>query len=177
MTDKTLNIALDNNFILNIPELPIVSELAQDVIIPSIQLNAADIYSEWSDYPEAGEKITYAETDIGFQIDDNWDSYVEAYNWMLKSAGTGITHKHENRKQVMGDTTVIILNNDRNPVRVITFIDAWVTTLGAVALDSGGGTSLTGILTMQYHYITIKIPDNNITGIKTPSYKFNPDNN
>ena len=175
MTDKTLNMTLSNNFILNIPDLPIVSELAQDIIIPSIQLNTAEVYSQWSTYNEAGEKIEYSETDIGFQIDEKWDSYIEIYNWMSKMAGVGITHKHRHRKQIMGDMSVIVLNNQRNPVRVITFVDAWATTLGAVALDSAGNEELKGILTMQYHYLKFDSPDNNLTGIKTIPYKTDPD--
>lgn len=175
MTDKTINMSLGNNFILNIPDLPIVSELAQDIILPSLQLNTTEVYSQWATYNEVGEKIEYAETDIGFQIDEKWDSYMEVFNWMGKMAGEGIIHKHENRKQIMGDMSIIILNNQRNPIRVITFVDAWVTTLGAVAFDSGSNEELKGILTMQYHYIKFDSPDNNITGVKTIPYKTDPD--
>jgi len=175
MTDKTINIALTNNFIATIPHLPIVSELIQDFVIPSIQLNPAEVYSQWSEYPEIGEKITYAEADIGFQIDENWDSYTEVFNFMQLAAGEGLSHKHENRKQIFGDTSLVILDNERNPIRVLTFVDSWVTTLGAVSLDSGGGDALTGILTLQYHSMLITPPDNNTIGMKTIPYETDPD--
>jgi len=173
MPEVTLNNALSNNFILSIHELPIVSELAQDVIVPPLTLNPVDVENRWVKYPEMGEKIIYSECDIGFMIDENWDSYTEVYNWMSKAAGTS-HHTEESRKQVFSDVSIMILNNSRNPIRKLVFLDAWPTTLGAVALDSGGSLELQGILTLAYTEMRIEVPDNDITGITRHAYSTNP---
>ena len=173
MSDVAINLSLSNNFILTIPELPIVTEMAQGIVIPSISVVGVEIYNRWVEVRHAGEKIQYTEVDIDFLIDEQWDSYTEIFNWFSKMTGTS-HHREETRKLIMRDMSVIILNNARNPIKKLTFIDSFPTSLGAISLNAGSSDELQGILTMSYTEMTITEPDNDTTGITRHSYATDP---
>lgn len=172
MTDQTINVSLNNNFILNIPELPVVSEIAQDVILPTITLSGAEHPNRFVDFTAPGEKITYGELDIGFLLDENIDSYVECWNWINRMSGTDI--KEKDRFEYVCDTSLIILNNSKEVVRNIVFKDCWPTSIGAVSYNSSStGEAISIILTMAFTDMAITPEKNDMTGIS--KYIYNTD--
>lgn len=172
MTDSTINLTANNNFILNIPELPIISEMAQDVLIPNTTLMQAVVPYSQLDIPMVGDKIEYGDIDVGFIMDENFDGYVEIWNWMNIMAGTDTAV--ENRFEYYCDVSVIILNNEKEKIRTFVFKDCWPTSISALAMNSdAGGEPLSAILTLAFADMYITPRGNDITGVS--KYVYNTD--
>jgi hypothetical protein len=156
------NFAHGYNFLITIPELPIISELAQDFLLPALTLNPAEVPNRFVDYGIPGEKLVYTELDIGFIMDSNMDAYVEIHNWMRLMAGT-IDQPVEQRKELVSDITLHILNNAKNQVRKFIFTDAWPTSLGAVSYDLLGADVTKSILSMKFTNFKITPADSDVS--------------
>ena len=58
---KLVNFAKDTNFRFYCSELPLISELCQDVTLPTVTLGEAEVHTRFIDYPEPGEKLLFPE--------------------------------------------------------------------------------------------------------------------
>lgn len=167
--NKEPNFARGNRFELTIPEAPIVAALAQDFLIPALTVNPAEVPNQFVDYALPGEKIVYGEIDVGFIVDDNFDAYVEIHNWMRKMCGA-YQQQAEERLMLHCDVTMILLNNNHNPVRRMIFHDCWPTSLGAASYDLLASDPVKSILTMKYSGLSIDPDTIDISGFNKKDY-------
>lgn len=170
---KLVNFPIDTNFRVVCPEAPLMAELAQDVTIPSLSLPQAEVYNRFVDQPQPGEKIQFPEIDIGFSIDEYLDVYAEIWSWMSRMAGPpGMSQYEESeRKVVVCDLEVIMLDNRMKEARRFIFHDAWPTNIGALSLDVGGDASaIKGIVTFEYLAMNITPADKNLTNLGDFNY-------
>ncbi len=165
MANKVLNFATANNFQVTIPELPVVTEFIQDIMIPGITLGSFELQNRLIDYEQPGEKMKFPAVDISFIVDENFDTIAECYNWM--STVGGVSLDEANRKLHWCDITVDLFTNNKNHIRSIVFTDCFPSALGALTLDSGDDGNLVGILTLEYTSWQLKQPRNNMTGYTT----------
>ena len=173
MPSKQINYAISTNFRFNCSEIPFVSELAQDVTIPSVKLGQAQITSPFVDYNQPGEKILYAEIDVGFVMDENFDAYTEIYSWMERIAGVpGLSPVPvSQRRTLFADAEITILDNTGNMIRRMIFKDAWPVSLGALEYDSTSSAApLKSILTLDYTGMIILPFTKNLSGLANIHY-------
>lgn len=170
---KLLNFSVDTNFRIYCPELPILSEVAQDVTIPALTLPPTEVYTRFVDYNQPGEKIQYTEIDIGFSMDEYYDVYAEVYSWMHRMAGPpGESHiEEENRRVVFCDTEVILLDNNQKQGRKFVFTDSWPTSMGAISLDAAGDATVNkGVLTLDFSTMILAPDTKNLTQLGDVKY-------
>lgn len=158
---KLINFPVSTNFRFTCPELPLLSEVAQDITIPPVTLNPAEVFTNTGDYGQPGEKLTFTELDVGFSMDEYFDVYAEVFSWMNRMAGMPELQsiEHSERRIVVADCEIILLDNTMKESRRFIFHDSWPTTMGALALDvAGEAQTMKGIVTFQYAAMQI-IPD------------------
>lgn len=167
MANQLYNFTISNNFRVTVPELPMITDLAQDVTIPAITLPETIVPNRHVEDKQPGEKLVFTELDIGFTVDENWDTYAEIWSWMALLAGPdGMSQQIVTERQILYvDIVIEILNNARKAVRRLKFYDCWPTAIGAVSLDTTGDDINTkGIVTMSYTAMDIDPPGKNLTG-------------
>ena len=172
MANKQLNFAIPTNFRFFCSEIPVTSELAQDVTLPSINMGQAQVPNRFVDYNLPGEKIVYAEIDVGFSMDENYDAYAEIYSWMERMCGvTGSGVPESERKLLFADAEITLLDNTGNMIRKIIFHDAWPVSIGAMALDvSSDASPVKTILTMDYTSMSIVPGTKNLSELAAIRY-------
>ena len=163
---QLVNFPIATNFRFWCPELPLLSELIQDVTIPGITLNPTEIHNRFVDYSDPGEKLVFQEMDLGFSMDENYDAYTEIFSWMSLMAGPdGMSDvSEEQRRLLFCDSTVTLLDNAQRPTRTLIFKDSWPTSLGAMPYDvSGDSSSVKSILSLQFTAMEISPPAKDLT--------------
>lgn len=172
MTNKLFNFSRTDGFRFSCAEIPIVSELAQDVTIPSVNIGQAQTTSRFVDYNQPGEKIVYAELDVGFIMDENYDAYAEIYSWMQRIAGPpdNMPIEESQRKTLFADASIELLDNTGKMIRKMVFLDAWPVSLGAIAMDTQSSTEIKSILTLDYTAMIIVPHTKNLSGIADMRY-------
>lgn len=165
--NQLVNFPVQTNFRFWCPELPLLSELAQDITIPAVTLNPTETYHRDGDYSQPGEKLLFTELDIGFAMDEYFDVYAEVYSWMNLMAGWELTSKgivEATRKVLFCDCEVIALDNNQKASRKFIFHDSWPTQLGALPFDQAGDpANIKGIVTFQYIAMSITPDTKNLT--------------
>lgn len=170
---KLVNFSVDTNFRFICPELPLLSQVAQDVTIPALTLPPAEVFTRFVDIQQPGEKIQYQEIDIGFSMDEYFDVYAEVYSWMHRMAGPpGDSHVPESeRKVVVCDSEVILLDNTQRQGRKMVFTDSWPTSIGAVAMDAASQAAANKcVLTMHFATMKLTPPTKNLTELGDLTY-------
>jgi hypothetical protein len=88
--------------------------------------------------------LTYGEFNIEFKVDEDFQNYLELYNWIT---ALGFPDNYSQRAAidanpsytgtgVYSDISLIALNSAKNPNYEIVFQDAFPTSLGDVVFDS-----------------------------------------
>lgn len=99
--------------------------------------------------PLPGEKLSFGELSIQFLIDEDMSNYVAIHDWMV---GLGFPESHEQYRNFMSnrlgalatnelsaaysDAVLEILNSSNNPIRTISFVDVFPTSMSTVTLQS-----------------------------------------
>ena len=165
---QLVNFPLSTNFRFNCPELPLLSEVAQDATIPAITLNPAEVFTRTGDYGQPGEKLQFTELDIGFAMDEYLDVYAEVFSWMNRMAGMpGFqTVEEKDREVLFCNVELIMLDNTQRESRRFIFHNAWPSALGALAFDQAGEAStMKGIVTFEYLAMELTPDTKNLTGL------------
>lgn len=166
-----LNFLSPNGFILNINRLPGVNFFAQEVELPTISLQELDQATPLTTIAIPSDRTQFSALSIRFAIDEKMNNWVEVFDWMQ---GLGFPEIHaqyprENQKQGLttaysdlaknySDAKLTILGSNNQPVRTITFIDCFPTSLSGIAFSTMNTDVqyATATLTMAY---TLFYPD------------------
>jgi len=170
---QLVNFPVSTNFRIAIPELPLLSEVAQDITIPTITLPPAEVFTRTGDYGQPGEKLQFTELDVGFAMDEYFDVYAEVLSWMNLMGGyPGFQSVEERDRRVLFcNIDVIMLDNAQRESRRFIFHDAWPSTMGALALDQAGEASnMKGVVTFEYTAIEMKPDTKNLTQLGDLKY-------
>ena len=73
-------------------KLPLIEFFCQSANIPGIILGEQTQATGLVDIPHPGDKITYADLDISFLVDENLNNWKELHDWMT---GLGFPEKHQ----------------------------------------------------------------------------------
>lgn len=163
---QLVNFPVTTNFRIQCPELPLLSELAQDCTLPTLTINPAEVFTRTGDYGQVGEKINFTELDVGFSMDEYLDVYAEIYSWMNRMCGMpGFQAVEEKDREVLFcNIDLIMLDNNQKESRRFIFHDVWPSSIGAIALDQAGeAITMKGLVTFEYTAIEMKPDTKNLT--------------
>ena len=152
-----LDYASPTQFKFGIHQLPKVEFFTLSANVPSISAGVITRATPFKDIPIAGDKLTYENLSITFQIDEYLENYISLHNWMK---GIGFpTDKQEFRtfrdvtsntpasgktppidlvgqavsdKALYSDAHLMVLSNKNNPIVEINFKDVFHISLGAL---------------------------------------------
>ena len=88
------------------------------------------------EYP--GDSINIDDVVIDFYIDEEWESWIEIFNWIKSIKSTATSFQDPLLK---GDITIEILNSKFRPVFNMVLVDVWPYSLTAIALEVDDDTS------------------------------------
>lgn len=169
-TPSTYDYLRPNAFQFSVDILPNVSYFCQTAAIPPISLSWIDYQNPLLNIPVPGTNLDYSELTIKFIVQENFENYLEIYNWLIglgfpddKQQYTDWQNKQKDRfpslssKSFGGsgnfsDARLIVLDSDNNPVASILFQDCFPINLQGLEFDISSGDTryLTAQVTFKY---------------------------
>ena len=164
-----LDYASPTQFKFSIVKLPKVEFFVSAVNLPGISLGSATRATSLVDLPYPGEKISYADLNMTFIVDENLENFREIHGWLvglgfptnhdefknLQSAGNdrfpgttpsitnepGSGGKFPASKEggIYSDATLTVLTSKNNPVTEVRFREVFPTSLGGLTYDQQAG--------------------------------------
>lgn len=133
--DTHPNLNRSNKFKFVIPRLPILAQMAQSIDIDNITVAEVMLPTPELDLRVPGEKMVYANVDVSFLVDENYDVYAECLNYMNSYVGPYMEFLY--REETVTDITVLVMdNNNEKVVRKFVFENAWITILSNLSFDT-----------------------------------------
>ena len=123
-------------FNFSIKKLPNTNYFVQSINVPSVQMGEALMPTPFVNLPNPGDRITYAEFQVSFKVDEDLRNYIELYDWMVQlgfpedfAQAKNIYDKQRSVDWVAdgpySDATITILNSAMNPNLEVVFEDAF----------------------------------------------------
>ncbi|MGY8866767.1 MAG: hypothetical protein ACKVJK_14230 [Methylophagaceae bacterium] len=129
---------------------PNVGYFCTAVTLPDISLAEAATPYRGSNIAFTGDRLTFSDLAIRFNVTEDMDNYIEMFNWMHNIINDGENYKF--------DATLSILTSHNNVSKEITFRDCFPTSLSALEFS----TQQTDIeylqadATFKYTYFEVK---------------------
>ncbi len=122
--------------------------------IPGIQLGIVPIGTSIRQIERPGDNITFNDLTVEFLITEDFDEYIEIYNWMNDLRNFKQT---EFDNTILSDGKLILLTNKSNPNIIFTFIDIFPVDLNDLdlTLNTADGESVRGSVTFKFLDFTI----------------------
>jgi len=157
-----LDYASPTQFRFGINQLPKVEFFTINANLPGIDATAIDLANPFKTIPIMGEKLTYANLDITFIVDEYLENYQSLHNWMtgygfpsdrsefktyrdvtsLTPAGgetpsVDIVGSTTSDKAMYSDAFLMILSNKNNPILNVVFQNIFPISLSALEFTQG----------------------------------------
>jgi hypothetical protein len=127
------NQAKPNNFLIRIidpenDEVKNINFMIQDTSIPSLTLNAtqANYQSHSGAIPDV--KINYDQLNIQLILNDDWSNYFYLHDWLIR------LREAENFLDELKTIQLLLLNNNKLPIKQIDYMMAFPVLLGDIPL-------------------------------------------
>jgi len=162
----SVNLMNTQVFQLAIPYTPSVNEYVQSVSLPGVTLGEAFMETPLIKSPEPGDKLIYSPLAITFLVDEGLKNWKELYDW-LKSLGFptdmtqyGVLPHLLNRvddDRVVCDITMLIYNNQTQPILKTVFFDCFPISIGDIPLNVADTGSQPTICTADFMYRSYEV--------------------
>ena len=154
---EKLDYASPTQFKFGIHQLPKVEFFTVSANVPSISAGVVTRATPFKDIPIAGEKLTYENLSITFQIDEYLENYISLHNWMKgigfptdrqefrtfrdvtsntpasgKTPPTDLVGKAVPDRALYSDAYLMVLSNKNNPIVEVNFQNIFPISLGAL---------------------------------------------
>ena len=152
-----LDYASPTQFKFGIHQLPKVEFFTLSANVPSISAGVITRATPFKDIPIAGDKLSYENLSITFQIDEYLENYISLHNWMKgigfptdrqefrtfrdvtsntpasgKTPPIDLVGQAVSDKALYSDAHLMVLSNKNNPIVEINFKDIFPISLGAL---------------------------------------------
>ena len=152
-----LDYASPTQFKFGIHQLPKVEFFTLSANVPGITAGVVTRATPFKDIPLVGDKLTYENLSITFQVDEYLDNYVSLHNWMKgigfptdrqefrtfrdvtsntpasgKTPTTDLVCKAIPDRALYSDAYLMVLSNKNNPIVEVNFKDIFPVSLGAL---------------------------------------------
>ena len=154
---EKLDYASPTQFKFGIHQLPKVEFFTVSANIPSISADTVIHPTPFKDIPIVGEKLTYENLSITFQIDEYLENYISLHNWMKgigfptdrqefrtfrdvtsntpasgKTPPTDLVGKAVPDRALYSDAYLMVLSNKNNPIVEVNFQNIFPVSLSAL---------------------------------------------
>lgn len=131
-------------FKFGIKKLPNTNFFVQSVNVPGRKLGYAPLPNPFKKLPIAGDHLEYNDFAVTFKVDEDFQNYIEIYNWMN---GIGFPDSYEQHRRLVAapamsgegiysDGTLLIYSSSRNPSMEIVFTDMFPHSISDLVFDS-----------------------------------------
>ena len=127
-------------FVVTVKRLPHVQFFTQRVSIPGININPVEQPTPFKPLMETGDKVTYGDLNLSFIIDEKMSNWIEVHNWIT---GIGFPEEFDqfadlkqSKEGIRSDSSIILMNSNKNPNIEIYFKDCFPTNLSEIQLDT-----------------------------------------
>ena len=152
-----LDYASPTQFKFGIHQLPKVEFFTLSANVPGISASVVTRATPFKDIPIVGDKLTYDNLSITFQVDEYLENYVSLHNWMKgigfptdrqefrtfrdvtsntpasgKTPTTDLVGKAIPDKALYSDAYLMVLSNKNNPIVEVNFQNVFPVSLGAL---------------------------------------------
>jgi hypothetical protein len=149
-------------FKFTINRMPTVQYYIQSINIPAISSGYTEQITPFKNTYRHGDKLTYDDLYMTVAVDENMESYLETWGWLL-----GLTKPEEfdqyanllDGDGLYSDATLHILNSSKNNNIEVKFADLFPISVGAITLN----TALSDVpvptvdLTFKYNKYSISV--------------------
>jgi hypothetical protein len=165
---QNTNYLQPTKFLLTFERIGSVQYFCQAINLPGINLGQAPINLPTLDIYAPGNKLTYNQLNIDFNVDENLDSWRLLYDWFLSIASptsfderkrlTGVQNKYTRIEKTAlksySDATLTVLNNLNNPKLRVRFVNAFPTSLSDLQFDTkmSADDIMTATASFMYDY-------------------------
>ena len=154
---EKLDYASPTQFKFGIHQLPKVEFFTVSANVPGISAGVVTRATPFKDIPLVGEKLTYENLSITFQIDEYLENYISLHNWMKgigfptdrqefrtfrdvtsntpasgKTPPTDLVGKAVPDRALYSDAYLMILSNKNNPIVEVNFQNVFPISLSAL---------------------------------------------
>jgi len=142
------NSTLRNNFIFTCGKLPVLQGTVTSVSLPTISMSETQFPTRVHDIVVPSTKVIYDPINIEFVIDEQFDNYKEAFDWIQELR----VYRGSDIRDLTSDATLQILSNNKQPLKRIRFEGMFPTILSEVLFTTqdSGGEAQTCNLTLAY---------------------------
>lgn len=145
---------------LVIKRAPNLDFFVQAVNLPSILLPNRDIENPFTVAPEPGDHIKFEPLTIKFKVDEDFQNYMEVYNWIMHLGFPDNWDQYKEIEQVnpitgegkFSDISLIALNSVYHSNYETVYRDAWPTSLSALEFVSTDKDVKFITATVTFHY-------------------------
>ena len=152
-----LDYASPTQFKFGIHQLPKVEFFTLSANVPGISAGVVTRATPFKDIPIVGDKLTYDNLSITFQVDEYLENYVSLHNWMKgigfptdrqefrtyrdvtsntpasgKTPTTDLVGKAIPDRALYSDAYLMVLSNKNNPIVEVNFHNVFPVSLGAL---------------------------------------------
>jgi hypothetical protein len=131
------------SFVVSVSRMPNVEFFTRRAIIPGVSMTPAERPSPIKNLYEVSDRISYAELDLSFIIDEDMANYIEVLNWMEGIGTPDSTDQFANLQKskdgTRSDISLIINNSSKNPNIRFDFKECFPISLSPISLDVTAG--------------------------------------
>jgi hypothetical protein len=151
ITSNKNPLAVSDGFRMVFARAPNVSYFCQNFIMPGISVNEVTIARPQNDAYVPGDKIMVDPLNITMLVAENMENYVEIFDWLQRAVKT------DNAADKFDDILVYILSSKNNVNKMVTFHNAFPTSLGSINFNVQDAdiTYAQVDVTFRFDYMTI----------------------
>ena len=150
----------NNKFDFVLKRIPNFTYLVQGVNLPGLALQSSSINTPFSAVSIPGNQITFGSLSLTFMVDEDMQSWLELYNWIVQLGNPKGYNKIGNLTREPGfinsttsDATLFIKSNANNPNLRFDFFDVYPTELGEMSFTTTDNQEfVTSTATFNYGY-------------------------
>jgi len=160
LVTNSVNFLNTQNFTFNSNMCPSLGPYVQELTLPGIQLGEAIAETPFVARKEPGDKLIYSPLGISFTVDEDMKNWLEVYDWItalgfpenFQQYGNFQNAKRINLKSVFDDLTILVNNNQEQPIIRVTFKDAFPISIGDIPLTTSATESAPPVAQADFQY-------------------------
>jgi hypothetical protein len=143
-TNKNFLSPVGFRFKLDSNTYPNLEYFCTQVTLPGLTLGSVDVPYRGANLSMTGDRMSFEDLNITFNITENMENYIETFDWMHNIINTGETFK--------ADATLLILSSHNNVTKKIKFNDCFPTALSGAEFNTQASDIeyLQGTVTFNY---------------------------
>ena len=126
------NVSHRTNFAISFEKIPNAVFQIRNAVLPSVSIGETRVPNPSVDYSIPGDKIDFEKFTFSFLVDENFDNYNEVLKWIMDMRSPENNGQGED---ILSDATLMILSNNKNPIRNFSFKDCFPIYIGAIGFE------------------------------------------